>query len=479
MTGRRRGARLSTEDQRVVLACGVGFIVSALDGTVVTAAMPAISADLGGVAFAWLASAYLYSSFVSAPVWGTVCDRLGARQVLLIGLWLLLVSTALCSLAGLVSAAAGTRSGHIELIGARLLQGAASGAIFTSSFTISAELFPTRQRIRYAGSFSLVFALASLTGAMLGGVFADGPGLGIGPFTIAGWRLVFLLQLPIVAATLPLLRRSRNPAVSTRRRLDAAGSATLAVGVLLLLTAVNLAQSPDRIWLAAVFVALALVSQKAFFSIEATAADPLLHPSLWTLPDMIPACIGAVASSAALLCLTVGLPVYIQAGLGLTSTLSGLCLATLSCGIAVGALVAAHRVGKNAIRAIATTSTLVTVSTAIALAFQPQRSAPLFILVFLAGVGLGPLQSVFAVIMQAAVPSGLAGAGSANHSTHAAPRHGNGLLLRGGGRRHGWHRTCSRHPRRGALSVAVDGRCILGISDRDPSRQPGAWRRCG
>ena len=409
----RRTARLSGEDRRIVVACGLGFVVSALDGTVVTAAMPAISADLGGDGFAWLASAYLYSSFVSAPIWGAVCDRLGARHVLAIGLWLLLVSTLLCASAGVISAATGAGGGVAELIGARLLQGAAGGAIFTSSFAISAELFPTRQRIRYAGSFSLVFAFAGLGGALLGGLLADGAGVAFGPAVVAGWRLIFLVQLPVIAAALPLLRRVRSTVPSARRRFDAAGSAALAIGVFLLLAVVDPAQSPDRAWLAAPLAAGALLAFGLFFLIEAKAANPLLHPGLWKMPNMIPACIGAIASSAALLCLTVGLPVYLQMGLGLTATFSGLCIAALSCGIAAGALLTARFVGRKGIRAIATRATLATLAAAASLALQPQRTETLLLVAFVAGMGLGPLQSVFAVTVQAATPAGLAGAGSA------------------------------------------------------------------
>lgn len=181
----RRGA--------VVAALMMAMALSALDGTIVSTAVPQIVGDLGGFAvFSWLFSGYLLAVTVTLPVYGKLSDTFGRKPVLIAGIILFLIGSLLCALAWNMA----------SLIAFRVVQGLGGGALQSTVQTVAADLYPLKERPRIQARLSTVWAVAAVAGPAVGGLLA----------TYADWRWIFLINLPVGAVALWLIvRHLREP----------------------------------------------------------------------------------------------------------------------------------------------------------------------------------------------------------------------------------------------------------------------------
>jgi EmrB/QacA subfamily drug resistance transporter len=172
----------------------VTFLV-AMEGTVVSTAMPQTVAELGGAdQLSWVFSAYLAGLAVTGPVWGSLADRIGSRSTYLLCVALFLLG---CGWA----AAAQDMTG---LVLARALQGLGGGGLTPLGQTVLSQIYNRQERAGAQGWLVSAFALASLFGPLVGGYITEH----------LTWRWIFLLNLPfgLLGAGL-LLLNFRAPAV--------------------------------------------------------------------------------------------------------------------------------------------------------------------------------------------------------------------------------------------------------------------------
>ncbi len=231
--------------------------LSAFDGLAITAAFPSITEDLGDVSLGpWIFTGYLAASAISVTVGGPIIDGVGVRRTFRITSIWFLVASAAC-------AAAPTM---LVLVAARVAQGAAGGVLTAVSLAAVGLTYPGRLHARAFAANSIVW----------GGMGFGGPALGALFLEVGGWRLVFLVQLPLTAlamatgwSTLPSTRERPRRLVYDRR-----GIGLLTVTVIILLMALD--QVGDR-WLvaAAGFVATACAAW-AYIHHARAAADPVL-----------------------------------------------------------------------------------------------------------------------------------------------------------------------------------------------------------
>lgn len=117
----------------VVAALMLGMALAALDGTILSTAVPQIVGDLGGFSvFSWLFSGYLLAATVTLPVYGKLSDTFGRKPVLIAGIILFLIGSVLCATAWNMG----------SLIAFRVVQGLGGGAIQGTVQTIAADLYP-------------------------------------------------------------------------------------------------------------------------------------------------------------------------------------------------------------------------------------------------------------------------------------------------------------------------------------------------
>ena len=203
----------------LAVASASSFLVY-LDATIVNVAFPDIRASFGGTTLAglsWILSAYaLVFAALLVPA-GRFADVLGGRRLFLAGLAAFTAGSLLCAAAPSVPL----------LVAARVLQAMGGALLVPSAQLLVMAAFPPEQRMKVIGVMAGVAALASALGPVLGGLVVD----------LGGWRLVFVVNLPVGLAALLLGLRMPAPAPgSLRHRPDLIGSllAIAAVGTLAL-----------------------------------------------------------------------------------------------------------------------------------------------------------------------------------------------------------------------------------------------------
>jgi EmrB/QacA subfamily drug resistance transporter len=199
----------------VILATVLGSSMAMLDATVVNVALPVIGrqfgASLGGLQ--WTVSAYTLTLAGLILLGGSLGDRLGRRRVFVIGVTWFALASALCGLAPDIGV----------LIGARALQGVGGALLTPGSLAIIQASFAPDDRPRAVGAWSGLGAVAGAAGPLLGGWIVSA----------AGWRWVFLINLPVAAVVIAVTVRhvpeTRDP--SAHGRFDFAGAALAAVAL--------------------------------------------------------------------------------------------------------------------------------------------------------------------------------------------------------------------------------------------------------
>ena len=228
---RREAAKLAAQSgqmihrQIVLVLIGLmsGMFLAALDQSVVSAAMRTIADDLGGLSLqAWATTAYLITSTVSTPIYGKLGDIFGRRPVFMVAIAIFILG----------SFTTGFANTMVELAGYRALQGIGAGGLFSLALTIVADIVPPRERARYQGMFLAVFGSSSLMGPVIGGTLA-----GIDEFLfVEGWRWIFLMNLPIGAASLFMVITFLHvPHTPRKQKIDWWGAAAIILATVPLL----------------------------------------------------------------------------------------------------------------------------------------------------------------------------------------------------------------------------------------------------
>jgi len=189
----------------------------AIDATIVATAVPSIVHDIGGfTSFPWLFSAYLLAQAVSVPVYAKLSDTVGRKPIMLIGIGLFLVGSILCGVAWSMPA----------LIAFRVVQGLGAGAVQPMGITIAGDIYTLAERAKVQGYLASVWAVSSVVGPTLGGVFAA---LGI-------WRGIFLVNIPLCLVAGWMLARSFHENIErAKHRIDYLGAGLLTVSLTLLI----------------------------------------------------------------------------------------------------------------------------------------------------------------------------------------------------------------------------------------------------
>ncbi len=186
----RAQLRLSSAAGRwVMLATVLGSSVAMLDSTVVNIALPAIAEELGGgmAGLQWTVNGYTLTLAGLILLGGALGDRFGRRRLFVIGVIWFALASALCAAAPNVGV----------LIGARALQGIGGALLTPGSLAIIQASFTAYDRPRAVGAWAGLGGVAGALGPFLGGWLVG----------FAGWRWVFLINLPLAAITVAVALR--------------------------------------------------------------------------------------------------------------------------------------------------------------------------------------------------------------------------------------------------------------------------------
>jgi EmrB/QacA subfamily drug resistance transporter len=207
-----------TRPRLVLTTCILASSLAFIDGSVVNVGLAAIGHSLRGNAedLQWVINAYLLPLSAFVLLGGAAGDRFGRGRVLVFGVALFGVSSALCAAAPTLG----------WLLVARAAQGIGAALLLPNSLAILGGTFSGEARGRAVGTWSAASSIGSATGPVLGGWLID----------VVGWREIFLLNIPLACAAIALaVAYIRDPPNEGDTPLDLAG-ALLAAGSLVLLT---------------------------------------------------------------------------------------------------------------------------------------------------------------------------------------------------------------------------------------------------
>jgi EmrB/QacA subfamily drug resistance transporter len=397
------------EKKITIIGVMIVFLLSALDQTIVSTAMPVIISELHGLElYSWVTTAYLLSSTVMVPIWGKLGDLFGRKAILIWGIGLFLAGSWLSGLSGEFGDMPLLGGGMIQLIVFRAIQGLGGGALFTTAFAIIADLFPPRERGKFSGLFGATFGVASAIGPLLGGYFTDHGTVTLFGHVVAGWRWVFYLNLPMGAIALFMVI-AKMPKLNhaSKGRIDYLGAALIISACVPLLLA--LTYGTDYGWTSARVLSLFAVfavSTVGFVFVEKKASDPIIHMELFKNPVFTWGNIAGFFSSMSFLSVVAFLPLFMQMGQGVAATTSGLSTLPLMVGLIISATIAGRlvtRTGTYKPFMLMGVGVLLIGTFLLSQMSHQTTRADLAWRMAILGVGLGPLQSLFGLAIQNSV----------------------------------------------------------------------------
>jgi EmrB/QacA subfamily drug resistance transporter len=380
----------------VLVGLMAGMFLSALDQSVVSTAMRTIADDLKGLELqAWVTTAYLITSTISTPIYGKLGDIFGRRRLFLIAIIIFVLGSALSALSGSM----------LELAGWRALQGIGAGGLFSLAITVLSDIVAPRERARYQGYFLAVFATSSVLGPVVGGVFSDA-GMLLG---IAGWKWIFLINVPIGALALFLVWKFLHvPHTPVKHRIDWFGATTIIMAVVpMLLVAEN---GRDWGWGSTTSISYYVVSVVgivAFIYAERKAGDEAILPlKLFKSRTFSMVTILGVIVGVGMFGGMMTLPLLIQIVSGATPTESGFLMLPMVAGMMSASIVSGQvtsKTGKYRIFMITGTGMLTLGYVSL---FGYQYDTPMWVLsisMVIIGMGLGQLMQTLTLAAQNSV----------------------------------------------------------------------------
>ena len=311
-----------------------GMALAALDQTIVSTSLPTIVGDLGGLEdIAMVVTAYLLTETVATPIFGKLSDVYGRPKLFRVAIVVFVVGSMLCGIAQELW----------QLVLFRAVQGVGSGGLISMAFATMGDVIPPRQRGRYTGYFSSVFAITSVVGPLVGGFLTDH----------VSWRWIFYVNVPIGIAALVVTSRALRPLsaprAAERKRLDVGGATLLVIGVGALLLTLEWGGTEHE-WTSPLMIALALgavATLVAWVLWERRAADPIVPLRLFRSDVVAVACGMSFLVGVAMFGSVTYLPLFLQVVKDVSASSSGLLLVPLMLGVLLSSTLAGRRISSS------------------------------------------------------------------------------------------------------------------------------------
>ncbi|MDO1605662.1 MDR family MFS transporter [Lactobacillus sp. YT155] len=297
-------AKRKTNVKVVTVTVFVATFMTAIEGTIVSTAMPTIIGSLHGVSLMnWVFSIYLLMTALSTPIYGKLADILGRKPVFIFGLVLFTLGSLLCGLS----------QSMLTLILARVVQGIGAGSIQPIAFTIIADIYPIEKRAKVIGLNGSSWGIASVIAPLLGGFIVEK----------LSWHWVFMINIPIGIITIGLIWYFLIENVEHKEAsIDYKGTILLVMLLLsLMLGLQNLSSS--NILIPIGLFAVTVISLIAFIYVEKRVEDSIIPLSLFKNKTFVIQNLIALLVSGYLIGFEAYLPTWMQGVKGLSASLGG------------------------------------------------------------------------------------------------------------------------------------------------------------
>lgn len=366
------------------------ILLSALDQTIVSTALPAIISDLGGIRhLSWVVTAYLLAVTASTSLWGKLGDQFGRKKLFLTCIVVFLVGSTLCGIA----------QNMLQLILARGLQGIGAGGLMVLASALVGDVVSPRDRGKYQGLFGVVFGVSSVAGPLLGGLFVDH----------LSWRWMFYVNLPLglLAFVMGLcFLPGRSP--TGRQNIDYAGIVLLAATAVCLTLVASWGGSVYG-WLSWQIIGLvvtAVVLGLGWWLTARRAVDPVIPLGLFRHSTAVMAmaigfCVGFVMMGTMAF-----LPLFLQIVHGQSPTASGLYLLPMVVGMLITSVPSGRLVTRTGRYKPYPIAGMALTATGLFLMSRMRPDSSLLemgLYFFVLGAGLGLVMQVVVMVVQNAV----------------------------------------------------------------------------
>lgn len=381
-----------------------GMMLSSLDQTIVSTAMPTIVGQLGGVEHQmWITTAYLLATTIVMPIYGKFGDVLGRRNLFLLAIALFTLASVGCAFSG----------DFWTFVIFRAMQGLGGGGLMILSQAIIADIVPASERGKYMGPMGAVFGISAVAGPLLGGYFVDH----------LTWQWAFYINIPIgIIAFFIGVFALQLPTHKATKRIDWLGVLFLSAATTCLIMFTDFGGNANHgwdavstwMWGAGMAIAVAI-----FVFVESRAEDPIIPLSLFRNKlFLITAGIGFTLGIAMFAALGF-MPTFLQMASGTSAAESGLLMIPMMAGLMLTSIVSGLWVAKSGkykmypiigiILAIAALFAMTTLS----------AETPIWLIcayLALFGAGLGFVMQIIVLVAQNSVPADTVGTATSTNN---------------------------------------------------------------
>lgn len=383
----------------------VTMLLSSLNQTVLSSALPTMVGELNGVEhMAWAITAFILASTIMMPVYGKLGDLLGRKPMLLFAIGIFTVGSVIGALAPDMN----------MLIVARVIQGIGGGGLMILSQATIADVVPARERGKYMGIMGGVFAFSSVAGPLIGGSLTEGP----------GWRWAFWMNVPLaILAVLATIFLLHVPKVvhAVRPKIDYLGMMLIAIATTALVLVGTWGgsqyewNSPEIIGLAVI----AVVTGVLFVFVESRAAEPVMPLMLFKSRNFNLTTLAGLLTGIAMFGAIGYMPTYMQMATGFSASEAGLLMIPMMACLLVTSVIVGRRVSTTGRYKIAPIVGSAILAVALVLMATIHADSPIYLICIylgIMGIGLGSSMQIMTLVAQNSFPLKFVGTATAGQN---------------------------------------------------------------
>ncbi|UQS86757.1 MFS transporter [Nicoliella spurrieriana] len=369
----------------VTIALFMGTFLSAIEGTIVSTAMPTIVGELKGVSLMnWVFSIYLLTSSIATPIYGKLSDQIGRKRVLMSGLGVFTIGSLLSGLA----------TSMPSLIIWRAIQGIGAGVILPVAYAIIADIYPFAKRSKVIGLNGAAWGISAVIAPLFGGFIVD----------TFNWRWIFFLNVPIGLIIMGMIMLAlESDSERKHANIDYLGIVYLVVIILSIMFMIQLIGdrqvrlSRIAFWFVALFVSFIL-----FIRHEHSFPEPIIPMGMFRHRSFVAQNLVTFFISGFVMCIEVYVPNWIQGLMGMKASMAGLAITPSSILWFGGSIISGWLIIRLHSRDVTTVGICLVLAGAIGFIMMPQTASfnRLVLVASVCGLGFGIATTNPTVVIQ-------------------------------------------------------------------------------
>jgi EmrB/QacA subfamily drug resistance transporter len=373
----------------VLAAVMLAMFMGAIEATIVSTAMPAIVADLGGFTlYSWVFSAYLLMNAVTVLIYGKLSDLFGRKPILFIGIIIFLIGSILCGFATSME----------SLILFRLIQGFGAGAVTPIATTIVGDIYSAEERAQVQGYLASVWGISAVTGPAVGGLLVQ----------YVSWNYVFWINIPLGILSLIGIGVFLHENVEKKKhKIDYIGAflLTISISSLMFLLVEGGGRWSWGSWQILSLAVLFITTISIFVVHEGRAKEPVMPFNIWRERSIFIANVTSLTTGIMLIGISSFLPTFVQGVMEQSPIVAGFTLTAMSIGWPIASTISGKMLNSLGYLKTSLIGGAALIIGSVVFVTMTSSSGPLWAACgsFIVGVGMGLTSTAFIVSIQSTV----------------------------------------------------------------------------